>query len=460
MKQSKAIIALAHVCQYWRATILSNPKFWTSVDLTSYPFEAADLLERSGSMPIIAAFMTPDPDTPVPPKEVLLQHSSRIQRVHIHASYQQLMDFLSNLCGHSPILEAVEIQSGSVFDGGRPIALMWGEEFKLPMKLKDAPNLKSLRVSEMRFSNCFLELHHLTHLELSQTFAQPHSHLAIISANPMLEVVILSDMVRLRPEEDVDYDAEVTVSLPHLPRMELYRISTSQLLMSLIFPLGTHLSWYCFPQDSIPPSESLRNIFKVQKAHFTFTYSQGKQFIRSISGYGPNGTFRHSIEIDQLDFYIHGISLGSLEELSISKKLGIHPTPDDIVYRFLQPSRSSFNHLRVLIVHRVAGCKKILQYLSSPNIYPELHTVVLADYQSHTEYWPSLVTMARIRNQDQGSNDIRRVDIFCKENESPKSHQLAELRAHVFLVQIKPWDCEVEQLDWFKDPRFKDLGRL
>ena len=135
------------------------------------------LLERSGSVPIIVAFMSPDPITPVPSTEVLLPHFSRIQKVHIQASPEQLMGFLSNLCGHSSILEAVELQCGLTGDqhsevgGGRGVAK--DRVFKLPP------------------SKCFLELNHLTHLELSYTRAWGRDYRTLMSANPTLEVVII-----------------------------------------------------------------------------------------------------------------------------------------------------------------------------------------------------------------------------------------------------------------------------
>ncbi|KAF9778218.1 hypothetical protein BJ322DRAFT_977710, partial [Thelephora terrestris] len=47
----KDIVTLTHVCRYWRATILSNPKFWTTANLT-HGFMTSALLKRSRSMPI------------------------------------------------------------------------------------------------------------------------------------------------------------------------------------------------------------------------------------------------------------------------------------------------------------------------------------------------------------------------------------------------------------------------
>ena len=470
MERSKAIVALAHVCQHWRATILSNPKFWTCVDLT-HSFGAASL-ERSGSTPTIAAFITPNRATPIPPKEVLLQHSSKIQRVHIHASYEQLMKFLSNLCGHSPILEAVEIQHGPILDGRYPDSRTWMKEFKLPPALIDAPSLTSLRLSNVEFSDSFLDLHHLTHLELSNTDLKPCNHLPMISANPMLEVLIIRDRHPSFHQGHV-YDREAIVPLPHLRRMELHYISAYKILTSLIFPRGTHLSWYRPPRDPILLSKSLLTIFTVQKAQITFTRSKKREctekpirrkFTCSISGYGPNRTFRLSTEpVERHRFTnIPKIPPGSLELLAISS-FGIgtkNPSPDEIVICFLEPSLSSFVHLRVLIAHRVIGCKAILSHLCNPCICPELHTVMLADYKPRAAYWSSLVKMARIRDQHHDSENIRRVDIICKANESPEPDQLVELMAHVSLVQVKPWECEVEELNWLKDPRFKDLDRL
>lgn len=68
--------------------------------------------------------------------------------------------------------------------------------------------------------------------------------------------------------------------------------------------------------------------------------------------------------------------------------------------------------------------------------------------------------MAHARDQHAGSSNIRRVDIGCHPEESPEPDQLVELRAHVFLVEVKPWDYELEELDWLNDSRFRNLYRL
>ena len=114
----------------------------------------------------------------------------------------------------------------------------------------------------------------------------------------------------------------------------------------------------------------------------------------------------------------------------------------------------------MLILQRVGRGELIIRILGYPGICPELHTLVLTKVRPHAAYWRSLVGMARARDQHAASSNIRRVDISCHPEESPEPDQLAELRAHVFSVEVKPWDYEVEELDWLNDPRFKNLNRL
>ena len=429
-------------------------------------------------MPIIATYITPNPNTPAPPKKTLLPHFSRIQKVHINASLGQLMDFLSSLCGHSSILEAVELQysfpscQGDDEDGGddgdededEDDLETWKDAFRFPPLLRDAPGLTSLRVSKVPFPNCFLELHHLTHLELSRTDASSCDYLAIMKVNPMLEVVIFRG--------GSDWEGEAygpdTVSLPRLRRLELYDALASQLLWRCTFPPGTHFSYVCANGYIVPRTDNQLNISTVEKLQFVFSRHQGL-VSRVVTGLGPNGTFLLGDNIHQLSLDIREVSLRPLVELSITfADIGSGEGNPSLTFvdmhgylsLLLQLIFSSFTRLRVLILQRVHGCEIILRLLCDPSICPQLNTVILANVQSHTTYWPSLVEMARARGQHTSTSSIYRVDIGCRTEELPEQDQLAELRAHVSSAEIKPWNYRIEELDWLNDSRFRNLGRL
>ena len=467
----RAIVALTHVCWYWRATLLSNPKFWITTNLTHRLMTSA-LLERSGSMPIIATYITPNPNSPVPSTKTLLPHFFRIQKVHVSASLDQLMGFLSNLRGLPTILEAVELEYKLVDNqddehdedckDGDDLET-WKEVFVLPPLLRDAPSLRFLRFSKIPFSDCLLELHHLTHLELSHTAACSHDYLAIMTANPMLEVVILRGT---RDEGRGVHSSEATaISLPRLRRLELYHLSTGRILRRFTLPPGTHLSCVSPGFTIIPHSDGVRNTCAVEKLQYTFSKHRGRAS-RVVSGFGPNGTFLLNDTCHHFALDIPQTYFGSLEELSIASadtgagEGSLSLTFVDMHGYILGLLLFSFTRLRVLILQRVHGCEVILRLLCDPSICPKLNTVILANVQSHTTYWSSLVEMARVREQHMGSSDIHRVDISCCAEELPEPDQLAELRMHVLLVELKSWNCEVEELDWLNDSRFRNLGRL
>ena len=380
------------------------------------------------------------------------------------------MGFLSNLRGLPAILEAVELQcrlaDNQDGDGDyedEDDLETWKEVFALPPLLRDALGLKFLRVSKLPFSDCFLELHHLTHLELSHTAAWTHNYLAIMAANPMLEVIIL----RGTGNEESPYGLEaVTVSLPRLQRLELYHAPTAKILRGFTFPSGTHLSCiYPSGFTVIPRSDGLFNISTVEKLQYTFSEHRGRAS-RAISGFGPNGTFLVNDTCHLPSLAIPEMYLGSLEELSIAfADIGAGESSPfltflDIHGYILGFLFSSFTRLRVLILRRVHSCEVILRLLCDPSISPRLNTVILIGIQSHATYWPSLVEMARVREQHMGSTNVDRVDIGCRAEELPEPDQLAELRAHVLSVGLKPWDYEVEELNWLSYPRFRNLGRL
>ena len=464
LEQCKAIAALTRVCRYWRTTLLSNPMFWTSANLT-HPSMADALLERSGCLPITAAFISPDPIAPVPSTRVLLPHFPRIQKVHVNASTEQLIELMSNLRGRSSILEAVELQRGFVDweeddEGGvENDPDMWGEIYGLPPMFRDVPSLKFLRVSGLPFPHFFLELTHLTHLELSCSGAPCKDYLALLSANPMLEVVIIRG-TRSYIEGFIPV-RENSISLPQLQRMELYNMFVFGIIWWLAFPPGAHLS-AC--EHDLPPLDDLPNSSTIAKLQFMFS-KRRKHIIRSIYGYGPNGTFMGSDTPHQLNLCGPKTLMDSVEELSISfTDAATEGSPAlsfvDVHGYLLESIFSSFNRLRTLILKQVDGGEVILRLLCDPHICPELHTVVLAKVRFHTTYWSSLVEMARARDHHAGSSNIHRVDIGCHPEESPEPDQLVELRTHVAFLEVKPWDYEVEELDWLNDPRFRNLHRL
>jgi len=275
-EHGKGIVALTHVCRYWRVILLSNPKLWTTANLTD-PFMTAALLERSDSMPIIATYITPNPNAPVPSTETLLPHFSRIQKVHINAPLGQLIGFLSNLHGLSVTLEVVELECMSVGgqnddedDEDQADWEMWTQVFDgLSPLVGEFEKLEKPQTRSVPFSSYFSELHHLTHPELSYTANWYIDHLAIMAANTMLEVVILRGTREW--EGETDDLGTAAVSLPRLRRLELYHLLTNGILEALVLPPGIHFACAFANGSVIPRSDGLVNIFTVKKLRFAFS---------------------------------------------------------------------------------------------------------------------------------------------------------------------------------------------
>jgi hypothetical protein len=275
--------------------------------------------------------------------------------------------------------------------------------------------------------------------------------------------------------------------------LELYDLPVEQILGALSLPLGIHV---CIEGRFIRNSDDdLPIVFTAEKLQLMFSERLGT-VSRVASGSSPNGTFLLCEDFRRLNLDISEIPLGSLKQLSISfadtgagegspsltfvdirgytlgstfspfvdihgHRLGSAFSPFvDTHGRILESTFSSFARLQALILQRVRGCEVILKLLCDPHICPRLNTVVLVNVQSHATYWPSLVELAHARRHHPGSSNVVRVEIGCRAEEPPEPDQLAELRAHVFSVEIKPWDYEVEDLDWLNDSRFNNLGRL
>ena len=430
-------------------------------------------------MPIIATYITHgNPNATVPSTEALLPHFSRIQKVHINtSSLEQLMNFLSMLSGRSSILEAVELHRNPDHpqtyheddeDGDEEDVEPWRWVFELPAMLEDASTLTFFRVSNLPFSNCFLELHHLTHLELSCSVVWTCNYLAVIAANPMLEVVILRSPGNWGLQL---YDpwaiGPVSVSVPRLRRLELYDLFVEQILVpEFPLPPGIHLSCACSDGYVLPHSNDLLVAATVEKLHFMFSVCE-RIISRVASGSGPNGTFLLSDSGHlAMCLFIPQIPRGSLKQLSISVadteagEGNPPPTFVDVHEYFLSRALPPLARLQALILQRVHGCEVILRLLCDPWSCPQLNTVVLINVQPHTTYWPPLVELARARRHHSGSSNVVRVEVGCRVEESPEPDQLAELRAHVFSVEIKPWNYKIEDLDWLNDSKFRNLGGL
>lgn len=378
--------------------------------------------------------------------------------------------FLSNLRGSSPILEAVELACRSTYGQGddeddEDHSEGWEEGIWLPSLFRDVPGLKFLRLSNIPFSASFPDLHQLTHLELCHTIAWPDDYVDVLAANPLLEVVIFHGVGYAEPGH-TDVITKGGISLPHLRRLELYDAPVDPILQELIFPPGTHLSYVCTNDDiSIPSSNDLLNITTVEKLYYKLSKRQGG-FSRVAAGFGPNGTFLlcdvfHRLRLDMFEEFPE-----SPEELSITFA-DVEAGEDGPSLAFvdthgfrLQTAFSTFARLRTLILRRVDGCEVILRLLCDPLLCPKLNTVILANVQSCTTYWPALVKMARARDHHPGSSNLVRVDIGCRVEDSPEPDQLEELRVHVLSVKLRSWNCKIEELNWLNDPGFRNLQKL
>ena len=379
------------------------------------------------------------------------------------------MVFLSNLRDFPPVLEAVELKSGSTCgqsdeEEDEDYSETWEEGIWLPSLFRDVPNLKFLRLSNLPFSADFSESHQLTHLELCHTTASSGDYADVLVANPYLKVVIFREVGYV---EGWDTDATVSeILLPNLRRLELYDAPVDPILEILIPPPGTHLSYVWTEKHTVvPDSNNLLNITTVEKLHYRHSKRQGR-FSRVAAGLGPNGTFLLCDVWNHLSLEMFEDFPESPKELSIAfadaeaGEGGPSLAFVDTHGFDLQTPFLIFASLRTLILQRVDGCEVILRLLFDPRICPKLNTVILADVGSWTTYWPALVEMARARSHHPGSSNLVRVDIGCRAEDSPAPDRLEELRAHVLSVKLRPWNYEVEELDWLNDPAFRNLQRL
>ena len=185
--------------------------------------------------------------------------------------------------------------------------------------LKDASSLAFFRVSNLPFSDCFLKLHRLTHLELSCTYVWPRNYLAVMAANPTLEVAILRspgewDLVPYGPL----VIEPIIVFVPHLRQLGVYGEFVEQILGEFALPPGIHLSCDYIDGYILPHSDNLQIVSTVEKLHFMFSMDKGV-ISRVASESGPNGTFLLGDDHPELDLDIPRTRpLGSLEQLSIS----------------------------------------------------------------------------------------------------------------------------------------------
>lgn len=98
---------VTHVCRMWRAAALGFPILWSRITLTSHPEWMAEILRRSGTLPllVVSHILPALHDKQMDALEVVLGQLSRIQTLHLLATctYSHPLGSISNMLSGSTL---------------------------------------------------------------------------------------------------------------------------------------------------------------------------------------------------------------------------------------------------------------------------------------------------------------------------------------------------------------------
>ena len=246
----RPIVTLTHVCRYWRKSIVSNPRSWTSIT-TGWKRLAPLCLERAGAVPLAVDIMVSDIKSGEDFFESLIPQTSRIGRLCL-TGYSSVETVAGDLPGFfvspMPNLTSLDLQQTT-----EPAELFPSNEAPVPPILQDVTNLESLSLTRTPLYPALLSVTSLRELKLLGYTNPFHfgTFLEFLDSNPGLECVALDIQFVV---DSVETAPTRMTPLPHLRHLSITctkAIDAKGLLSCISFPHGTCLEVSCSQITSI-----------------------------------------------------------------------------------------------------------------------------------------------------------------------------------------------------------------
>ena len=235
------IVALTHVCRYWRRAISSNPTSWASIS-PGWKRLVPLCLERAGAVPLAVDITVPAIKDDEDFLKLLLPHTSRIGSLRLvgFASTETMTDDLPGFFSSPmPNLTSLELQQTT-----EPFELFPTREAIVPPVFRNTARLVSLRLTQTPLYPTLFKISSLRELRFlgyTNFLFNFGTFVGFLDSNPNLEYVALdvqfiTDSVKTTPTRKVSLSR-----LKHLSITCSKAIDSKGLLSYISLPRGVNL---------------------------------------------------------------------------------------------------------------------------------------------------------------------------------------------------------------------------
>ena len=431
----RPIVALTHVCRYWRRAISSNPTSWASI-ATGWKRLVPLCLERAGAVPLVIDITVSDVKSDEDFLTSLLPHASRIGSLRLvgFASTEAVTDDLPGFFSSPmPNLTSLELQQTT-----EPAELFPSREAPIPPVFQNVARLVSLRLTRTPLYPTLFKISSLRELRLFE-YASLFSFgtlVGFLDSNPNLECVALdvrlvADSVKTTPTRKVSLSR-----LKHLSITCSKAIDSKGLLSCISLPrganvevvfTGTGVSAELEPFLPSPPT-SIRELL----APITVVRAQQTPREVHLSGNSSAFTFRSPRD----PFGARGWLL--LFSTTLVRELRVDPHPYRFSDQYLSDMMKDLPALEILVISKATvfpdGFFSALT--KEPTLCPALRTIAFFDCDIDPDTMKKLGE-ALTRRRDSTAARVYRVVIVSNTVTMPDRTLVQQLRKSVPCVDVR-----------------------
>lgn len=446
---ARSIIPLTHVCRYWRWSIISAPRNWTSI--SSYTTGLATLsLERSKAAPLQLWLDTDSVRQDPEFRDLIKPYIQNIETLQFEklTAIEDLTQTLPNFPQSTPNLRSLRLSH-------KVTELEWDPSID-PFVLFPS-TLRSLSMSEIPLYPSFLGLGTLTTLSLHYYEVCPplDTVLDVLEGNRLLESVDLQIAFDEPPAWTSHFDESPVWTSQHrtvaLNRLQCLSITfrdqpiVRALISSIPLRRGAHL---VITFDAEGPDLMLNGIltgmpFANLPNLLSPTFVEYRSYPPLMRVIGPNGSF--SYHSDWIPFNV-------IEELLVYnfakvKKLHLYPATTDS-YEAIHPT--FFPTLETLAIEGDADTDMLHLFSTlfpEPSFFPSLKTLGFLDCDITEEFMEELTRFASDRKKT-ASAWLHRILFVHRDGEFPSGTSIHKLRRIVTIVDVRMDDKFPKDLVW------------
>ena len=428
------IVALTHVCRYWRRAISSNPTSWASI-ATGWKRLVPLCLERAGAVPLVIDVTVSDVKGDEDFLKPLLPHTSKTGSLRLvgFASTETVSDDLPGFFSSPmPNLTSLELQQTA-----EPIELFPSREALAPSVFQNTTRLVSLRLTRTPLYRTLFKIPSLRELRLLG-YSTPFdfgTFIGFLDSNLDLEYVVL-DVQFITDTVKTARRRKVALSrLRHLSITCSKAIDSRGLLSCISLPRGVNVEIISTKTDRsaelepfLPsPPTPIRELL----APITAIKNQMTPRELHLSGNSSAFTFRSP-----------GDPFGAcgwlpLFSTTLVRELRVDPHPYRFSDQYLSDMMKDLPALEILAISRTTvSSLGLFPALKEPALCPALKTIAFFDCGTDPDGMQKLGE-ALTRRRDSTAARVYRVAIVSSTGKMPDYASVQQLRKIVPFVYIR-----------------------